>query len=85
MKPDVVLYGEPLDTPTVNGAIRSIAKADVLIIAGTSLTVYPAAGFVHEFNGDEIVLINREETPMDGKATLTIHANVGETLASIHI
>lgn len=85
VKPDVVLYGEPLDTPTVNGAIRSIAKADVLIIAGTSLTVYPAAGFVHEFNGDEIVLINRDETPMDGKATLTIHANVGETLASIHI
>lgn len=85
VKPDVVLYGEPLDTPTVNGAVRSIAKADVLIIAGTSLTVYPAAGFVHEFNGDEIVLINRDETPMDSRASLVIHENVGETLAKIHI
>ncbi|MDO4739583.1 MAG: NAD-dependent protein deacylase [Eubacteriales bacterium] len=85
VKPDVVLYGEALDRPTMNGAIRSIAKADVLIIAGTSLTVYPAAGFVHEFNGDEIVLINRDETPMDHLASLVIHAKVGETLAGVHI
>jgi len=85
VKPDVVLYGEALDKPTMNGAIRTIAKADVLIIAGTSLTVYPAAGFVQEFNGDEIVVINRDETYMDNEATLTVHENVGETLSKIEI
>ena len=85
VKPDVVLYGEGLDTPTVNGAIRSIAKADVLIIAGTSLTVYPAAGFVREFNGKELVVINRDETYMDYDASLVIHDKVGETLSQITI
>ena len=85
VKPDVVLYGEGLDTPTVNGAIRSIAKADVLIIAGTSLTVYPAAGFVREFNGKELVVINRDETCMDFDASLVIHDKVGETLSQIII
>lgn len=85
VKPDVVLYGEGLDTPTVNGAIRTIAHADVLIIAGTSLTVYPAAGFIREFSGRDLVVINRDATHVDDQATLTIHANVGETLASITI
>lgn len=85
VKPDVVLYGEALDTPTVNGAIRSIAHADVLIIAGTSLTVYPAAGFIREFSGREMVVINQDETHVDAQASLTIHANVGETLGRIRI
>lgn len=85
VKPDVVLYGESLDGPTVNGAIRAIAHADVLIIAGTSLTVYPAAGFVREFSGKELVVINRSETQADSAATLTIHADVGKTLSKIRI
>ncbi len=85
VKPDVVLYGESLDGPTVSGAIRTIAHADVLIIAGTSLTVYPAAGFLREFHGDDIVVINRDATHMDSQATLTIRENVGETLSKIQI
>lgn len=85
IKPDVVLYGEQLDGPTVNGAVRSIAKADVLIIAGTSLAVYPAAGFVHEFSGRDLVIINRDPTVMDDRASLVIHGKVGETLSRIEI
>lgn len=85
VKPDVVLYGEELDRPTVNGATRAIAHADVLIIAGTSLTVYPAAGFVRAFQGDAMVVINRDPTQMDSQATLTLHASVGETLSKIPI
>ncbi len=85
VKPDVVLYGESLDGPTVNGAVRTIAKADVLIIAGTSLAVYPAAGFVREFSGRDLVIINRDETSMDNRADLVIHDKVGETLSRIEI
>ena len=85
IKPDVVLYEEGLDDSTVTGALRAIQTADTLIIAGTSLTVYPAAGFISYFNGDNIVLINRDETPFDSKADLVFHEKVGELLGQINI
>lgn len=83
IKPDVVLYEEGLDNNTVSGAISAISSADALIIAGTSLTVYPAAGFVRYFSGGNIVLINRDATPMDGAASLLFHEKVGELLDKI--
>ncbi len=83
IKPDVVLYEEGLDDATVNGAVRSIMNADTLIIAGTSLNVYPAAGLIRYFAGQNLVLINRDETPVDGEADLVIHANVGKVLGEI--
>lgn len=85
IKPDVVLYEEGLDDNTVNGAVNSISRADTLIIAGTSLTVYPAAGFVRFFKGEHIVLINRDETPFDSHADLIYHQNVGELLDKIKL
>lgn len=85
IKPDVVLYEEGLDDSTVTGALRAIQTADTLIIAGTSLTVYPAAGFISYFRGNNIVLINRDETPFDGKADLVFHEKVGELLGQIKI
>lgn len=83
IKPDVVLYGEPLDDSTVQGAVNAIANADLLVIAGTSLSVYPAAGFVRYFKGKHAVLINRDETPYDGACELVIHAKVGEVLSEL--
>lgn len=85
IKPDVVLYEEGLDDSTVSGALSAIQSADTLIIAGTSLTVYPAAGFIRYFNGDYIVLINRDETPFDQNADLVFHEKVGELLDKINI
>lgn len=85
LKPDVVLYEEPLDEDVVNGALSAIQSADTLIIAGTSLTVYPAAGFVRYFKGDKIVLINKSETSMDSMADLVYHGSVGELLDRIKI
>lgn len=85
IKPDVVLYGEGLDDGTVNGAINAISNADVLIIAGTSLSVYPAAGMVRFFGGRHLVLINRDKTPMDGEAELVYHCPVGELLSQIKV
>lgn len=85
VKPDVVLYEEGLDNATVTGALREISQADVLIVAGTSLTVYPAAGFLDYFRGKELVLINRDPTPADRKATLVIHDKVGKVLDDINV
>jgi len=85
IKPDVVLYEESLDDATVRGALRVISEADTLIVAGTSLTVYPAAGFLDYFRGKNLVLINRDPTPADRKATLVIRENVGKVLGSIQI
>ncbi len=85
IKPDVVLYEEGLCTETVERSINHIAKADTLIIAGTSLTVYPAAGFINYFNGKNLVIINRDETPADYKANLVIHDKVGEVLDRITV
>ncbi len=83
IKPDVVLYEEGLDDSTVNGALNAIMQADTLIIAGTSLTVYPAAGFIRYFRGDTIVLINHDKTPFDSQADLVFHDKVGELLDGI--
>lgn len=85
IKPDVVLYEEALDSDTIKGAVNSIANADCLIVAGTSLTVYPAAGFIRYFNGKHFVLINMAETPMDNYADLVIHGKVGEVLSKINV
>ena len=82
IKPDVVLYGENLDCETVEGAVSSIKNADLLIVAGTSLTVYPAASFVTLYRGKDLVLINKTETPMDGLATMIIRDPVGKVLES---
>lgn len=85
IKPDVVLYEEGLDDATVRGALRVISQADVLIVAGTSLTVYPAAGFLDAFSGRHLILINRDPTPADGRAELVIHDKVGEVLNAVRI
>ena len=80
LKPDVVLYEEGLDQKTVNGACNAIADADMLIIGGTSLTVYPAAGFVNLFRGKHLVLMNRTPAPMDRNADLVITEPIGKSL-----
>ncbi len=78
VKPDVVLYEEGLDDATVTGAVRAIAEADLLIVAGTSLTVYPAAGLLQYYRGSRLVLINRDPTPYDYRADLVLHQSLGE-------
>lgn len=83
IKPDVVLYEEQLNDETVDGAVRAIESADMLIVAGTSLTVYPAAGFIRYFRGNNIVLINRDATAMDERFGFIIHGKVGEILSQI--
>ena len=83
IKPDVVLYEEGLDNDVVSGAVSAIRQADMLIVAGTSLTVYPAAGLIRYFRGKHMVLINRDATPMDYECDLVIHDKVGEVLSSL--
>ena len=83
IKPDVVLYEEGLDTATIQGAIRAIHNADILIIGGTSLTVYPAAGLIDYYSGHKLVLINKSVTPMDGRADLLIQGNIGEIFSQL--
>ncbi len=85
IKPDVVLYGEGLDTATINGAIKSISQADMLIIGGTSLVVYPAASFIDYFQGKYLVVINKAETGRDSQADLAIHAPIGEVMRQIEV
>lgn len=85
VKPDVVLYEEPLDEATARGAMRVISEADVLIVAGTSLNVYPAAGYLSYFRGRELVVINRDATPADADATLVIREPVGEVLGQVEV
>lgn len=80
VKPDVVLYEENLNMEILEKSRRYIAQADVLIVAGTSLTVYPAAGLVQYFSGRHLVLINKSPTPYDHAATLVINESIGETL-----
>ena len=84
IKPDVVLYEEGLDNDTLSGATHVIRQADLMIVAGTSLTVYPAAGLLQYFRGKNLVLINRDATPMDGNADLVIHDKVGVVLGSLN-
>lgn len=83
LKPDVVLYEEGLDDDTVSGAVSAIANADMLIIGGTSLVVYPAAGLVNYYRGNKLVLINKSSTNQDGNADLVITDPIGEVLGSI--
>lgn len=78
VKPDVVLYEEPLDEAVLHGAVDAIAQADMLVVAGTSLAVYPAAGLIDYFTGDHLVIVNRTPTPRDRQADLCIAANVGD-------
>ena len=80
VKPDVVLYEEGLDDHVVTGAIRAIAKADTLIIGGTSLIVYPAAGLIDYFKGKHLVLINKSQTSAESKADLVIHDDIGKVM-----
>lgn len=83
IKPDVVLYEEGLDENTLENAIISIAKADLLIVAGTSLRVYPASGLINYFRGRNLVLINRDATPFDNKADLVINESLGKVFKNI--
>ena len=85
IKPDVVLYEEGLDNDTVECAVKAIASCDMLIIAGTSMTVYPAAGLVRYFRGKYLVEINRDATAIDDQCDLVIHDKVGETLDKIEV
>lgn len=83
VKPDVVLYEEPLDDNVVSGAIDAINKADMLIIGGTSLVVYPAAGFINYFKGKHLVLINKTATSADNRADLVIHEPIGKVFGEL--
>ena len=85
IKPDVVLYEESLNEKVLDGAIRAIAAADLLIVGGTSLAVYPAAGLLQYFEGDALVLINKGATPMDSNADLLIQQPIGQVLGSIKV
>ncbi len=80
IKPDVVLYEEPLDQEVMEGAVEAISNADLLIVGGTSLVVYPAAGLINYFHGNNLVLINKSATPYDDRANLVIHDAIGEVL-----
>lgn len=85
VKPDVVLYEEGLDDNVINGAVQAIASADTLIIGGTSLVVYPAAGLINYFRGNKLVLINKSETAADSKADLVIHDSIGKVFGAIKV
>lgn len=83
VKPDVVLYEEGLNDRVVEGALEAISQADMLLVAGTSLTVYPAAGFLRYYRGNRLVLINRDPTPYDDRADLVIHDSLGKVLSRL--
>lgn len=85
IKPDVVLYGESLDDGTVSKAVDAIRHADVLIIGGTSLSVYPAAGLIRYYRGNRLVLINKSETPFDGSANLRLYGSIGELFGRLDV
>ena len=83
VKPDVVLYEEGLNADVIENSVNAIAHCDMLIVAGTSLTVYPAAGFVNYYQGNRLVLINRDQTPYDHYADLVIHASLGDVFSRL--
>jgi NAD-dependent deacetylase len=85
IKPDVVLYGEPLDDYVTEMAIAYAQSADTLIIGGTSLTVYPAASFVYHYMGDKLVLINKSQTQLDSKANLVINDSIGKVFSELKL
>ena len=84
IKPDVVLYEEGLDNQTINEAVKAISEAQVLIIGGTSLAVYPAAGLIDYFRGEHLVVINKSPTPRDRYADLLIQEPIGQVFSQIH-
>ena len=83
IKPDVVLYEESLDSDTLNRSVAYIRNADILIIGGTSLAVYPAAGLINYYRGNKLVLVNKSATPADRSADLVIHAPIGEVFSQL--
>ena len=83
IKPDVVLYGESLDGDCISGAVNAIANADLLIIGGTSLSVYPAAGLIDDYCGNRLVLVNKTATPQDARADLIIRYPIGRVFAQL--
>ncbi|MDO5701918.1 MAG: NAD-dependent protein deacylase [Lachnospiraceae bacterium] len=85
VKPDVVLYEEGLDQDVINGAVRAIMEADCMIIGGTSLVVYPAAGLIDYFRGDKLVLVNKSQTSRDRGADLVISAPIGEVFSKLRV
>ena len=85
IKPDVVLYEEALDQETIEGAVLAISRADMLIIGGTSLSVYPAAGLIRYYRGNRLTLINKSPTPYDKEADLVINRPIGEVLGGVTV
>ena len=85
VKPDVVLYEEGLDNTIMSKSVNYISNADVLIIGGTSLAVYPAAGLIDYYRGHKLVLINKSKTPMDRRADLVINDSIGEVFGAISV
>ena len=85
VKPDVVLYEEPLDEAVLARSIRHLEQADMLIIGGTSLGVYPAAGLIRYFGGRGLIVINRDPTPADQHATLVLQGNIGDVLGALKV
>ena len=83
IRPDIVLYEEPLDQDVLTSAINYIRNAEILIVGGTSLNVYPAAGLINYYRGNKLVLINLSETPYDSYADLVIHEKIGEVFSRI--
>ena len=83
VKPDVVLYEESLDGETLEKSVHAIENADLLMVAGTSLTVYPAAGLINYYRGDRLVLINRDATPYDTQADLVFHESLGDIFSQL--
>lgn len=83
IKPDVVLYEESLDNDVMDEAVRCIREADVMIIGGTSLAVYPAAGLIHYFRGRTLALVNRDATPIDERADIVVHEKIGAVFSSL--
>ncbi len=83
IKPDVVLYEEGLDERNIQGSVKLISDADVLIVGGTSLGVYPAAGLIDYYRGNKLILVNKSETPYDRRANLLIHAALGEVFGRL--
>lgn len=83
IKPEVVLYEEPLDNEILKQAVKEISKADTLIIGGTSLNVYPAAGLINYFQGKNLILINKEKTPYDNKCNLIIYDSIGKVMEAL--
>lgn len=81
IKPDVVLYEEPLNQDVIEGAVRAIASADVLVVGGTSLVVYPAAGLLQYFQGDTLVIVNRDPTPQDARADVLISCDIAQAFS----